>query len=203
MAKRATAATETRPTRDVIIATASRLFYRDGIKAVSLDMVADRAGLTKKTIYYHFKSKDQLIAAYLEQRDQPNLALFRQWFDDAAGDLETKVQAIFIRLGENARHPKWRGCGFLRTAAELANQPGHPAIKIGSEHKRKFERWLAGEIAATLGDDMLAATLARQILVLMDGAFSSVLIHKDSDYFDAAGIAARALITHGRRQCRQ
>ena len=197
--QRGTASPETpQPTRDVIVETASRLFYREGIKAVSLDRVAEKARLTKKTIYYHFKSKDALIAACLEGRDQPNLNLFRQWFDDAPGDLADKVQTIFTRLSENARHPNWRGCGFLRTAAELANQPGHPAIRIGSDHKHKFERWLAREIGAVLGDEAQATALSRQILVLLDGAFSSALIHRDAGYFDAAGAAANALISFNR-----
>ncbi len=130
------------PTRDRIVATASRLFYSEGIRGVSVDAVADAAGLTKRTLYYHFKSKDDLVAAYLEARDQPNLALFKRWFTETKGSSAAKVQGIFRNLARSARHPKWKGCGFLRTSAELANMPGHPAIKIGAAHKKKFEAWL-------------------------------------------------------------
>jgi hypothetical protein len=49
---------------------------------------------------------------------------------------------IFRNLARSARHQKWKGCGFLRTSAELANLPGHRAIKIGAAHKKKFEEWL-------------------------------------------------------------
>ena len=49
--------------------------------------MAEKAGLTKRTLYYHFRSKDDLVAAYLAARDQPNLALFKQWFDDTEGGL--------------------------------------------------------------------------------------------------------------------
>jgi AcrR family transcriptional regulator len=126
-------------TRERIISAASKLFYDQGIRAVSVDAVAEKAGLTKRTLYYHFRSKDDLVAAYLAGRDQPNLALFQRWFAEADGGVPDKVAAIFRNLARAAAHPKWKGCGFLRTSAELANMPGHPAIKIGAAHKKKFE----------------------------------------------------------------
>ncbi|HSV28172.1 MAG TPA: TetR/AcrR family transcriptional regulator, partial [Candidatus Omnitrophota bacterium] len=100
------------PTRDRIIQAATKLFYAEGIRAVSLDAIAEKAGVTKRTLYYHFTSKDDLVAAYLEARDQPNLTLFRRWFTEAEGDLPEKVRAIFRNLAKSARGPKWRGCGF-------------------------------------------------------------------------------------------
>ncbi|NPU11269.1 TetR/AcrR family transcriptional regulator [Bradyrhizobium sp. 83012] len=181
------------PTRTRILAAASRLFYAEGIRTVSVDAVAEKAGITKKTLYYHFRSKDDLVAAYLAARDQPNLELFKRWFDDSEGALPDKIAAIFRQLARAARHPKWRGCGFLRTTAELANLPGHPAIRIGAAHKKKFEAWLqttfeAAGIAAS-------GELARQMLLLLDGAFAVVLLHRDASYMETAGEAARALTT--------
>ncbi|MGX1785428.1 TetR/AcrR family transcriptional regulator [Bosea sp. NPDC055332] len=179
------------PTRKRIIEAASKLFYGEGIRAVSVDAVAEKAGVTKRTLYYHFESKDELVAAYLEARDQPNLKLMAGWFDKAEGGLPQKVEAIFQNLARSARHPRWKGCGFLRTAAELANLPGHPAIRIGARHKAGFERWLAGACAehgATAPEE-----LARQIVLLMDGAFSVMLVHRDPAYVEAAGRAAAAL----------
>lgn len=179
-------------TRERIISAASRLFYEDGIKGVSLDAVAEKAGLTKRTLYYHFRSKDDLVAAYLEARDQPNLALFKLWYDEAKGSLPDKVQAIFTHLARSARHPKWRGCGFLRTSAELANMPGHPAIKIGAAHKKKFEAWLREMFDAA--KIRTSAQLARQVVLLLDGAFAVVLLHRDATYIETAGEAASTLI---------
>ena len=180
-------------TRDRIIYAANHLFYGEGIRAVSVDAIAERAGVTKKTLYYHFKSKDDLIAAYLTSRDQPNLALFALWFEAAPGTVADKTAAIFFHLAKNARHPKWKGCGFLRTAAELANMPGHPAIAIGSEHKKKFERWLAGEYAAAGVSHPDFA--ARSIALVMDGVFSTMLIHRDPAYAEAAAETARLILT--------
>src|SRR5215472_10574487 len=187
-----TMATTSNDTRERIISAASKLFYGEGIRAVSVDAVAEKAGLTKRTLNYHFRSKDDLIAAYLQARDQPNLALFKRWFVEADGGLPAKVQAIFRHLARNAGHPKWKGCGFLRTSAELANLPGHPAIKIGAAHKKKFEAWLRAtfEEAGIAG----AMPLARQILLLLDGSFAVVQLHRDPTYMETAGEAAFSLV---------
>src|SRR5438445_3557202 len=179
------------PTRARIVQAANSLFYSEGIRRVSLDEVAAKAGLTKRTLYYHFKSKDDLVAAYLAGRDQPNLALFRQWFAEADDGLPAQVERIFRNLARSARHPKWKGCGFLRTSAELANMPGHPAMKIGAAHKKKFEDWLRATFAAAGIAD--ATRLARQILLLLDGSFAVVLLHRDPSYMETSVEAAFSL----------
>jgi AcrR family transcriptional regulator len=184
--------TENRPAKDRILDAANQLFYGEGIRSVSVDAIAGRAGITKKTLYYHFKSKDDLIEAYLVSRDQPNLALFKKWFDEADGLLAGKVEAIFLNLAKSARHPKWKGCGFLRTAAELANMPGHPAMKVGAGHKKKFEAWLCEEFRARGTES--PEELARHIVLLLDGAFSTVLVHHDPDYILSAGRAASQMV---------
>ncbi|MBB4577437.1 AcrR family transcriptional regulator [Rhizobium lentis] len=181
------------PTRERIISAAAKLFYNEGIRSVSVDAVAEKAGVTKRTLYYHFASKDDLIGAYLEARDQPNLALFQRWFAETEGNPADKVQGIFRNLASSARHSKWKGCGFLRTAAELANMPGHPAMKIGTAHKKKVEDWLRVMFEAA-GIGTGAPQLARQIVLLLDGSFALVLLHRDPAYIEAAGDAARSLI---------
>jgi AcrR family transcriptional regulator len=189
-------ATET--TRDRIVSAAAKLFYREGIRAVSVDAVAEKAGVTKRTLYYHFDSKDALVAAYLETRDQPNLALFQAWYGEAEGGVEARVKAVFDRLATAARHPKWKGCGFLRTAAELANMPGHPAVKAGIAHKRRVEDWLADTFETNGIAD--ARKLARQVVLLLDGGFAVVLMNRDPSYLETAGEAAAALVTAAPRQ---
>lgn len=182
------------PTREKILSAANRLFYAEGIGRVSVDAVAEKAGVTKRTLYYHFRSKDDLIADYLASRDQPNLDQFAKWFEAGGDTLPERVQAIFDGLAKAARSPRWKGCGFLRTAAELANKPGHPAVKIGAAHKKKFEAWLAEQ----LRDTARPAERARQITLLMEGAFSTMLIHRDPDYIRVAGETAAALVRSGK-----
>jgi len=172
-------------TSERIVAAASNLFYGEGIGRVSMDAVAEKAGVTKR-------SKDDLVAAYLDSRDQPNLLLFQRWFDATPGELAEKVRGIFTNLATSARHPKWKGCGFLRTTAELAHMPGHPAMKAGAGHKKRFEGWMRGVIEAEgIGDGL---PLARQVMLLLDGSFAVTLLHRDPSYMETAGEAAYALV---------
>lgn len=181
------------PTRERILEAAGRLFHAEGIRAVSVDAVAARAGLTKRTLYYHFRSKDDLIAAYLGTRDQPNLALFQRWFAQTEGSTADKVRGIFQNLAASARHPKWSGCGFLRTSVELVQFPGHPAMIVGRAHKKRVEDWLCS-VLGELPPQEDARQLARQLILLLDGAFAVVLLHRDPSYMECAGDAAARLI---------
>lgn len=179
-------------TRRRIIAAADDLFYGEGIRSVGVDAIAERSGVTKKTLYYHFPSKDQLIAAYLEARDLPTLERYRHWFGETEGPLAAQVAGMFHRLAAWAQNPRWKGCGFARAAAELAGTPGHPALAVAGRHKKALEAWLAGLLAAEgLSRPDL---LARQLMVLLDGAITAVLIHRDPGYAEAAGEAALRLI---------
>jgi AcrR family transcriptional regulator len=179
-------------TRQKIVAAANRLFYREGIRAVSVDAVAAEAGITKRSLYYHFKSKDDLVAAYLGYRDQPSLSAFQKWFEASEGALADRIASLFDNLALVAAEPKWQGCGFLRTSVELANLPGHPAMVTGVAHKKRLEGWLQSIFmdAGLAGAD----ALARQIRLLIDGCFAVVMLHRDPGYMREAGAAARCLV---------
>ncbi len=143
-------------------------------------------------MYYHFRSKDDLIAAYLAARDEPTIVIVMGWMDAAKGSLADKLEAVFAQLARLGRHPKWRGCAFLRTAAELVTTPGHPALKAGAAHKKKLEAEFASRFAqAGLADPEMRA---RQVMLLFDGAFSAMLTHRDASYAEAAGQAAMDLV---------
>jgi len=179
-------------TRERIVTAAARLFYNEGIRAASVDAIAEKAGVTKKTLYYHFRSKDELIAAYLESRDQPTLELYARWFEATPGTPANKIRGVFAEFARSANTARWKGCGFLRTAAELANTPGHPALKAGAAHKKRFEKWLTDALGHEGVRD--AATIARRIVVLLDGAATVMLIHRDPAYVEAAGEVAASLV---------
>lgn len=181
-----------RDTKPRILDAANKLFYLQGIHATSVDAIAEKAGVTKRTLYYHFQSKDDLITAYLESRNEPNLNAFSRYFNQEKGSLPDKVESIFKCVSDVLTHPKWRGCGFQRTAGELANKPGHPAIRAASEHKKNVESWLAGELAKHNLNE--PDSTARRIVLLLEGAFSSMLIHHDVAYIHEAGRAAADLV---------
>ncbi len=179
-------------TRRRIVEAADALFYGEGVRSVSVDRIAETAGVTKRTLYYHFRSKDELIAAYLEARDDPTAGRYRVLFERFHGTLSQRIGAMFAEVGKLAGDPKWKGCAFVRTAAELAGLPGHPAIVAASKHKRDFAAWLADLLQAeNLADN---AFLARQLVILLDGAISEILVHRAPVYAAAAGAAAVALI---------
>ena len=179
-------------TRERIVAAAARLFYGEGIRAASVDAIAEQAGITKKTLYYHFRSKDDLIAAYLESRDQPTLDLYSRWFDQTPGSAADKIRGLFAEFARSANTVRWKGCGFQRTAAELAGTPGHPALKAGASHKKRFEAWLTDALAREgIGN---AKSIARSIVVLLDGAAAVMLVHRDPAYVEAAGAVAASLV---------
>lgn len=120
------------------------------------------------------------------------LAAFAGWFEAAQGPLSDRIRALFDNLARAAAGRRWRGCGFLRTAAELVETPGHPAVREAAAHKKRLEAWFAQVLAeAGLKD---AAELARQIVLLVDGAFSVMLVHHDFDYIRSAGAAAARLV---------
>jgi AcrR family transcriptional regulator len=179
-------------TRDRIITAAARLFYNEGIRAASVDAIAEKAGVTKKTLYYHFRSKDELVAAYLESRDQPTLDLYARWYGETPGSAADKIRGLFAEFARSANTAKWKGCGFQRTAAELANTPGHPALKAGAAHKKRFEAWLADALERESIAN--AKAVARSIVVLLDGASAVMLVHRDPAYIEAAGVAAASLL---------
>ena len=177
-------------TRQRIISAAQKLYYGHGIRSASLDAIAARAGVTKKTFYYHFRSKDDVIAASLGSRDQPTLDIVSGWLK-APGSLAERLETVFANIAPLATNPKWKGCGFLRTVAELAGTPGHPAVKAGAAHKKKME--------AVFADAFRAEGLsrpeerARQVMVLFDGALTAMFVHRDPDYAHAAGRVAAAV----------
>ena len=185
-------------TRRGLIAAADKLFYGEGIRATGVDAIAATAGVTKRTLYYHFDSKDDLIAAYLDGRDLPTLGRYQGLVKDAAQPASEQVKQIFAHLAENANDRHWRGCSFVRAAAEFVDMPGHPARVIAARHKKRFEAWLMQILSADQFGE--AASLARQIMILFDGAVTQILIHRDPSYAASAGAAAAALLSGSRRK---
>lgn len=183
----------TQHTRTRIIEAAEALFYEHGLRSVSVDAIAERAGVTKRTVYYHFDSKDALIAASLEMRDRSTVERYRSWLGDPALPMRERIVMMFASLADHARKPRWRGCGFTRAAVELAGQPGHSAVQMAAKHKRRFEAWLEHEFRS--GGMAEPQRLARQVALLIEGAIAQMLIHGDVSYALAAGEAAAALVS--------
>lgn len=179
-------------TRRRIVEAAYEMFYRDGFGRVGVDAIAEKAGITKRTLYYHFDSKDTLLAAVLEHQHDLAIQRIVRWSGDVAGTPAEMLDALFEALGAWAARPKWAGSGFTRLAMELAGLPGHPARRVARNHKAAVEAMLAGR----LSDQGLepAAEVARQIMLLLEGCQTMVLITGDLSYVGTAAAAARRLV---------
>lgn len=180
-------------TRDGILDAAYGLFYREGFARVSVDAIAAAAGVTKRTLYYHFKSKDELAGAVLRHQHGRALNRIQSWAETASDDPERLIEEVFGKLEIWAGEAKWLGSGFTRITMELADLPGHPARAAARRHKAAIEDWLAGRLA-----DMNVEApeeKARQIKLLLEGCLSLILIHGDTSYARSAAAAAKAIVT--------
>jgi AcrR family transcriptional regulator len=173
-----------------ILAVAYRLFYRRGYGRVSIDAVAEAAGVTKRTVYQHFESKDALVGALLDAQEAEALALIRGWATEAGTESDL-IADIFGGLDRWAARPRWLGSGYTRLAMELADLPGHPARVVARRHKRAVEAWLAARLKS-LGSPAPEAR-ARELMLLIEGAVVLILIHGDRGYGAVARRAAERL----------
>jgi AcrR family transcriptional regulator len=174
-------------TRRRIIDAAYELFYRRGFARVGVDAVAAQAGVTKRTLYAHFDSKDRLLAAMLEVHHGLALERIRRWSERLSGNAEAMVKALFAELAIWASKPRWSSAGFTRLVVELADLPGHPARDIARRHKAAIESAHRGLARRRVAD---AAPRARQIVLLLEGCQVLMLIHGDRRYAEAAARAA-------------
>jgi|SRR5208282_4032925 len=183
-------------TRQRILDAAYVLFRRKGYTRVSMDEVAGAATLTKRTLYYHFKSKDGLLTAVLEGQHRLALAAFRTFGARLSGSPEAMIDALFKELDIWSATPRWAGSGFTRLVIELADLPGHPARLIARRHKAMLEAHLADLLAKAHVDS--PHERAREIWLLAEGAMSMILIHGDRNYVAAAAQAAKRLLDGNR-----
>ncbi|VWD40446.1 TetR/AcrR family transcriptional regulator [Burkholderia contaminans] len=157
-------------TRERILQTASELFYREGTRAVGVDLIVAQAGVAKTSLYRHFTTKDDLIEAFLLREDADFWAhwdaVAAQYRRAPREELEAQLQWI----GERIARPGYRGCPQINIAAEYADG-NHPARKVAVAHKRELRRRLA-ELAAAIGVDE-PETFALRLATVIDGALSS------------------------------
>lgn len=179
-------------TRQRVIEAAYDLFYRDGFHRVGVDAVAEAAGVTKRTLYYHFDSKDALLAAVLEHQGGLAVGRIEAWLGPVSEAPAAVTDALFDALDRWAGRPGWAGSGFTRLTMELAGLPGHPARDVARRHKAAIEELLARRLSDRHGE--AAPGLARRIMVLLEGCQAMILISGDRAYAREAAVAARALV---------
>ena len=177
-------------TRQCILDAAYGLFWRHGFLRVSMDDIAARADLTKRALYQHFRSKDDLITAALAHSSELAIARLRGFHRPTNGD--DLIDSFFTELAQWAAKPRWSGGGFTRVVVELADLRGHPARAIARQHKTAVEKWLADALAAARIPS--PRDRAQEVMLLLEGTMVLMLIHGDPSYAKAAARAAKTLV---------
>ncbi len=169
--------------RDRLLAAANELFYKEGVHTVGIDRIIEQAGVAKASLYNTFGSKDELVRAYLENRQasvaRRILAAVERY--DAPRE---RLLAVFEGQGDLFAQPDYRGCAFIRASAE--SHPGD-VTEQATEAYRRWIRTLLTELAAQAGVPEPEG-LARQLHLLYDGSGHAARM----DHDPAAAAAARA-----------
>ena len=153
---------------DRIKTTARELFYREGIRAVGVDEIVTKAGVTKPSLYRSFASKDDLAASYLRDYEGEFWTRFDAAMAANRGDPRAGLIAYLTRLAGRAAKHGYRGCGLTNAAVEYPEH-GHPARVVAEEHKRGLRRRLVA-MAAEMGAAE-PEVLGDGLLLLIEGAF--------------------------------
>jgi AcrR family transcriptional regulator len=177
--------------RDRILETACTLFYQHGVRAVGVDLVVEKAGVAKTSLYRHFRTKDDLIAAFLQREDADFWGTWDRVGDQHRDEPAAELDAHLGWIGERVERPNYRGCPQINVAAEFP-ETDHPARKVATAHKRQMRLRLKG-LAERLGVAR-SDELAGQLSLLINGAFVSSQIFEPGEATPLLRRTAHALI---------
>lgn len=172
----AKAAARTRPhtagatAQQLLLRAAGELFYQEGVRAVGVDAVVERAGVNKMSLYRQFASKDELIVAYLEQANDCFFSYFDTSIDQHPGQPVRQIAQYFEDLRHRASREGYRGCPFVNVAAEFPD-PSHPARQIVARNKAQLIERLTALTTAAGADD--PAALADALALLIEGVYAA------------------------------
>ena len=174
-----------------IASLAAEQFHEHGITATGVDALSRAAGISKRTLYQRFGSKDGLIAAAYAGLDLPVFQMFTKTVEAQADGPRAQLEAFFAQLEPLVRSPQFRGCPFTNAATELAD-PHHPAHKVVRRHKERIRRWLLSRAKAAGATN--PEQLSRQLMLVFAGVQAQALLERSARPARDAHDLARALI---------
>ncbi len=175
-----------------LLDAASEMFYREGIRAVGVDAIVERAGVAKMSLYKNFRSKDELVAAYLRARDGRWRGWIQEEVERRAGSPAARIPAVFDALEDwMAGDEGYRGCAFVNASAEISD-PSHPAYAVISEQKA----WMLGYFERLVRDAGIGASeeMAERLLIIYEGAMVARTMRTGRDPIRRAKETIEALI---------
>lgn len=187
-------ATQVRKTRseEKILAAAAELFYANGLRGVGIEQVIAASGVAKSTLYVHFRTKEELVAAYLRRTDDSWMAQLQAAAARAGDDPREQLVGLFDALTDAFDRHGFFGCPFVSAAVEADLDSEARAITV--RHAQRRHAWLI-ELGERAGADAAAAeSLARHLGLLIDGALASGRLLQDRSVVDEAKAAARLLV---------
>ena len=154
------------PPRERILMAATELFYRQGIRAVGVDAIAEAAGTNKMTLYRHFTSKDELVAECL-RRFASQVEGFWNEMGRAIPDPKQRLRTWLREVSRRVLDPEDRGCALINAAVELPEKdhPARKAVMTFKGEQRERLTCLCGEAGARD-----PAALANELFLLIEGA---------------------------------
>lgn len=177
-------------TRDIILDVAEKLIYKSGIAATGMDLLVKTAGVSRKSIYRYFANKDDLIVAALKRRDER----WMHWFStevDKAPNPRARLLNLFTVLRGWFDSEGFRGCAFINTSGETGD-PSDPVRQVAKLHKQKLLDYVTRLCVEQGAEDPDA--LARQLLILIDGAITVALVMGDPRAADNARAVVDTLL---------
>ena len=175
--------------REQIVTEALKLFYRDGFNATGVDRISAEAGVSKKTLYNHFKSKDELVLATLRQRDESFRNKFMRDTERLGSTPRERLLSLFDALQGWFREKDFSGCMFINASAEFSAQDD-PNHIISAEHKRLVRAYIC-ELAEQAGARDPQA-LAGQLNLLVEGAIVEAHVSGNTE----AATLAKSMAVH-------
>jgi AcrR family transcriptional regulator len=160
-----------------IAAAAAAQFHEHGITSTGVDALSRAAGISKRTLYERFGSKDGVIVAAYASLDLPVYRMFTERAEAETDNPRGQLEALFAHLEVMVGMPEFRGCPFANAAAELAD-PDHPAHAVVRAHKERIRVWMRDRVAAAGARDPEA--LSRQLMLVFAGAQSQALVERSA-----------------------
>ena len=177
---------------DARIATlAAEQFQERGITATGVEALSRAAGISKRTLYERFGSKEGLIVAAYDALDEPVFQMFTAGVEAQTDDPREQLVAFFAQLESFVRLPDFRGCPFANASSELADRD-HPAHKVVRRHKERIRKWLRSRAKAAGAAD--PELLSRELMLVFAGVQSEALLERSVRPARDALTVARALI---------